>query len=274
MIGNTQSLEWLILTELKKKSRTGVELVSLLEKKRKGTTKQGVYRVLRVLTQQEIVVVSKKEYLLARTWVDKMAQFFVSAQKDSAHTVVPEQNFLLLSDGDSITYTFKNPIATDNFWNHAIHLLLDVQSKNVPVCFYNPHNWFLFAHRESEQSLLKTLLRKKCALRVLNGTRDPMDVFVKKFFTNEQLQYFAAPKSIFKKRNYYLSVFGDFQIEVWLDATIQKKIDEWYAHTTTETKESLLELQKIVLAKGKTKMKISRDSKRGITLLKIFARYF
>ena len=51
-----------------------------------------------------------------------------------------------------------------------------------------------------------------------------------KFFDGKKKNYYASPKELFPKSNYYVNVFDDFLIEVWLDPKVTAEIDLVYEY--------------------------------------------
>ena len=70
-------------------------------------------------------------------------------------------------------------------------------------------------------------------------------------------------KQIFKKRNYYINIFGTYLIEVFLDPHVSENLDLFYKHIRILTPETLLELQAIVAKRGRTKIVISNNARKA-----------
>lgn len=264
------SIESSIIALLRGRQVSGMRLVSELQPKFPTLTKQAVYQILRRLRKEEIVVVFRKQFTLSDIFVDRAIGFFESARQTSALSSEP---FLNLKDGDAISYEFKNPYVSDQFWAHAFVVLSQFATVNRPVLVYDPHQWFLVAREESETAALARLSKNGIPGLFLIGNTDPADRYVKKYFDGTTLQYHCKVMNTFANR-YYFNVFGDYIIEAWLDAKTADRIDEWYKKTKSVTKETRAELRDIVNMQGKTKMRISRNKKRALKFQSFFTKDF
>lgn len=273
MIYDPKTVEESILFFLQKGSLSTTELLQKIQEKRTGTTKQALYKILQKLKEEEVVVVRSKYVSLSHLWINRMAEYFATAQRLYTTHGEPSEDFLQLEDGDKITYTFKNPNATDIFWGHAFGILSEVIKKE-PVYVYDPHEWFILARRESEKKLFDEIKEKEKQLFVLIGNKDPLDIFVQKEFDGKMSQYHTTTDSIFSKDNYYLNIFGDFIIETWLDTKTSEDIDHFYKTHMIFDEKAKEALKEIIERRGKNKLVISRNARKAEKLKKIFSKYF
>jgi hypothetical protein len=135
-------------------------LLKQIQAERAGTTKQALYQILRKLKVDEVVIMRSKQVSLSHIWINKMADYFISAQRAYTAHETPSEDFLGLADGEKISYTFKSPAHTDMFWGHAFGILAEVTG-GEPLYIYNPHEWFILAREESEKNLFNELKEKK-----------------------------------------------------------------------------------------------------------------
>ncbi len=269
-----QSLEDYIIFLLQKDSCSGSELLTTIQTRRPGTTKQALYSALRKLKSTEIVVVHKMRISLSSIWVTKMAEFFTLAKHFYTKTTTTDEGFLNLEDGDRVTYSFKNPTITDIFWGHATAILSEITPPSEPMYAYNPHEWIMLVRPEIETDLFKKVTSSGKQILLLAGGTTPLDKIISKEFDGTIKQYHPTNELLFDKRNYYLNIFDDFIIEAHLDEATAKKIDDFY-NTTTEwnpTTEAIL--KKIIANEGKNKLTISRNRKKADKLKKMFKNYF
>lgn len=250
-----------------------VDLISRVGNKRPGTTKQAVYKALKMLKTEEIVVLNRGEAALSSLWIKKLAEFTERARKSYGQNTEVSTNFLSLKEGEKISYSFKTFEDTDRFWVHAFDLLGDFTNRTVPVLIYNPHEWFLLARTESEVYLFDRLIKNERSLLSLTAEKDPLDLYVKKYFNGKSFQYHNLGKYPFRPR-YNVNVFGDFLIEVNLDQKITEKIDSVYKKHDKYSPSVKDELLEIIRTKGKNKLTISRNRKKAETIRKMFRKYF
>jgi hypothetical protein len=265
------SIESLIIDSLRAGKMSGPELVLNIEKKRPKTTKQAVYLAMRTLLKDEVVVHFKKKYSISDLFLDKVIGYF-NYPRSKERQKLNTEPFLSLSDGDSIAYSFKTPYVTDQFWAHAVALLTSYIPKEIPIIIYDPHEWFIYARFESEKRILNSIISQKKYIFFTIGSTTPADIYAKKYFQAPHVQYFTT--TIDLPRNYYINIFDDYIIEVWLDTTITKNIDEWYIKTKEVNPDEIKKLESIVQSVGRTKMRISRNRKRANRLAKQFTKDF
>lgn len=246
----------------------------LVGKIRPGTTKQTFYQALRKLKREEVVVVRGRNISLSHIWIQKMSEFFDEAKRNYSGITGIGEDFLLLDEGEKVSYAFKNPHTTDIFWGHAIAILEKHMKHGVPVCIYNPHEWFLIVRRRSEEKLFEQIVNSEKKLLILVGSRDPLDIHIGKTIHNPQIQYYASADVDFGKRNYYVNILGDYIIEAWLDQNASRAIDMFYKNNNNLNDVRGETLSDIVSRKGKNKLSISRNAKRAEKLRNIFKKSF
>lgn len=268
-----KTIEEYIIKILVKDSLSTVLLLSEINKII-SCTKQGFYKALRNLKEEEVVVIHAKKVSLSYVWIKKQSDFYNSAIYKLTNKKTFNENFLLLEKGDSVTYKFNNASVADAFWIHTLSILNQQIDKNEPMCIYNPHEWFLLARNESEKSLFKSIKEMKRKLVVLVDNKMPLDNSVRKYFDFKASFYYIAEKRIFKKNNYYLNIIGDYCIEVWIDKKTSNLIDDFYKQNDELTEQSKEILLNIIKTRGKNKFVISKDSKRSSKFKKIFKKFF
>ncbi len=273
MINKPKTIEDYVLSTLQKGSVGTIPLLSQIQGVRPGTTKQAFYQALRKLKKEEVVVIYAKRVSLSNLWINKMSEYFTQAKRNYSSSESPSEDFLALSDGEKISYTFRDPHTTDIFWGHAFHILAE-QTRNNPICIYNPHEWFIIAREESEKALFLDIKSRGQKLLVLIGNKNKIDIETGKWFDGNALQYFATEDKLFDKNNYYVNIFGDFIIEAWIDQTTADEIDTFYKNNESMTEQSLKNLREIVSRKGKNKLTICKNKRKADKLRSIFKKYF
>lgn len=271
------SLEYQIITHLQKQSWIIVELIEELRKTRPKLSKQAVYQIIRSLKKAEIVIVASKKISLSSIWIDRMYEFFSIAKyayEGRGLETNSNERFLSLEDGDSISYLFKNPNATDVFWAHAFNILMGIMPKDEPIYLYNPHQWFLLARTESETLLLKQGEDTGHPWFQYIAHKTPLDDFTKRIFFKKPSAAYTQNKQYFKE-NYYVDTFGDFLIEVVLDSKTEQAIDLFYQTHTIWNDDAKLHITKIIShMKGRNKLTISRNAKKADKIKKMLGKYF
>lgn len=274
MLGKDLKIEDLITEALSNGPlETGV-LINIIEEKRPKTTKQAVYKSLRNLRKNEIIVKTKDEVALSSVWLKKLLAFVENTKINYKTNKNPSSDFLSLKNGEKIVYWFKNFEATDLFWAHAFDVLTDATNQSQPIFIYNPHEWFLLARPESEIFLFERLKKNNRKLFLMVGNKDPLDLEAKKYFDNQIINYYASPIKIFNKDNYYVNIFNDYLIEVYLDEKISNLINDFYKKTASFNEAAKNELMNIIKNKGRNKLVIYRNERKAKKISNIFKKIF
>ena len=272
-LATPKTIEESLVAHLAKKGATGEELLDVARTIKKTFTKQALYHTLRQLTEREIIVKHGKQFSLSQLWISRMNDFFAIAGKQYGVDERAGNDFLSLSDGDKISYSFKSPVEADRFWAHAFTVLGELLAKKEPLYIYNPHEWFLLARTESEAFLFNELKKRGQKVWLICGGNTALDAYTKKYFDGTILQYYMSTDELFEARNYYLNIFGDYIIEAHINETVAQKVDDFY-NTNTKVTESMTQILTTLLEEGRTTITITRNKKKAEKLKKLFTPYF
>ena len=83
-----------------------------------------------------------------------------------------------------------------------------------------------------------------------------------------------SPKNLFKKNTYYVNVFNDFIIEVWIGKNTADRIEKLYTTTKSCTENTIQELQNIMQIQEKIKITISRNKRKADNIKKTLSKFF
>ena len=269
-----RSIEEILFQILQKRSFSTIDLISEIIFLRPGTTKQGVYRVIRKLKREEKIVVYGKVVSLSLHWLKKMSDFFSLAQFYYLPKTAGHQSFLDAREGDKIVYFFKNLNLLDSFCTHAIYMFTEISDPEEPIFAYNPHEWFVYARKEVEQALIKSLDEKKRKIFLIATHNNPLDQELKKQFRDSLVKYHIADRAISKKDNYYFNIFGDYLLEIFFDPRTTKLINKFFSRTKVFDEKAREELLGIISRDGRNKVVISKDKRKAEKYKKFFAKYF
>ncbi len=257
-ITKKKSIRDIVLSSLQSGLMETKNLIEKVNKIRPGTTKQGVYKILRAMKDEEIIVIYKKSVSLNATWITNMNNFFSVAERSYLKNKTGTGNLLDLENGEKIRYEFQSAANTDAFWDHALYILMEAHP-GTTWFGYNPHDWFFIARKKTE-SELRDFINKKGGVYVMTvGSRTALDRHIAKEFDGVRAKYYMRDKPLFLKNNYYVNVVGDFIVEVLIDRKIADRIEDLYKKTKVYSDEAREELQVIINSKGKSKLVISKN---------------
>lgn len=248
-------------------------LLGMLQTQGRTITKQGFYFSLRKLMKNGVLVTHNKQSALNVRWLSHMEHFFAFAKSQYVASKGISYEFLNFSDGESVEYSFRNPETTDLFWWDALYMLQEKFDVLEPVYLYNPHEWFLIARHESEFEMINLISKKRKLLVAVSG-KTYLDKFVMRYFDGKIAQYHMLDQSFFPKNNYYCNCIGDFVIEVWIDPLIASKIDNFYLSNNSYGDDVVSRLKEIIQEQGRSRLRISRNTKKAEIIKKKFKNYF
>jgi hypothetical protein len=254
------------------------ELRTALAKQSKPATKQGVYKALRFLRQQDIVLLVRGEAQLNVHWLQRIQSFISLASRAYFNPNLQEGHFLQLRDGDRIQYSFKNPIQVDIFWNHVLYILFEAIPKLDRWYAYASHNWFLLGRRQEELDLKDFMLRHGIRYLFTAGHKSPLDRSIANEFDGVMAQYHMLDEPLFPKRKdnlgLVLNLVGDYIIEAQYDKQTTSRIEHFYAMHDKRDKQTVTELEKVVAEPAKIKFVIQKDSTKAKKLSRLFEKNF
>lgn len=234
--------------------------------KNKKVTKEAVYKALRILLKQEIIVKGGKSLSLSNQWVINMAEKWRSAEE----RYVGKANIKMLGEKSSVIYTCKTIDQLDSLWNHTILDISYTLKPEMTLLLYSPHYWFPLIRGGSEHNIIHTITKRGHRWLQLAGHTEPMDRNWRKYFPLKEIEYHA--ENIQEKS--YFNVLGDYILEITLDKKAVDYIHRWYKTNTTISDSVIHELEKVLSIKGTYKLKISKNPAKAQKLRKLFGKYF
>lgn len=241
------------------------ELVSRVVRKN-TVTKEAVYKSLRKLLKEEVIVKRGRVTSLSNQWVIDMAEKW--RQAEAKYVGKPEG--LRLAEKTSVVYTTKTIDELDTLWNHNIYQLVSLLPSGSHLYSSVPHYWFPSIRSKSEQRLMQTLKARGYVWHQMASNAKKLDRELKKYFPCEDIEYYAA--DIAEKN--YINVFGEYVLEVTLDKKAAQYIEEWYETHSSFNDASICELEKVLAIRGVYKLKIAKNKTKAARYRKIFSPYF
>lgn len=268
-----KKVEELIVANLKRGPVVTTKLVIDIASQRRHTTKQAVYAALRQMKTREEIVSYRGTSALNVTWLNRLAAFVAAAKGAYVGLEASKDELAVLSPGDSITYYFRNPLKADVFWTHAYYLFMGQAPQNEPVYLYNPHEWFLLARKQNELEVIRTTIANGRKFLVLCGSRTALDRHVRHSFDGEKSQYHMLERPRFAA-NYYLNVFGEILLEVWLDHKTTANLEAFYRSTVEWSQAAEVRLTTIVNQGRRLRIRVTHNRIKAKAFKKFCHKFF
>ena len=248
LFGTHENLEDRIIRLLLEKAQT----VKSLRKSLGSVTIQGIYRILRNLLTEEIVIKQSNEYSLNEDWRRNIASHF---------SQVPDP--VTLSEGDSIRMNFNSLLTLALQWKNIAFPLQDIHAP-FPVFDYNPHYiWAYLGERrkESETYYYEWFEKHNVSFFLALGGKTICDIETMNDMGNYSDNIVAGvplfPNNICK------IAIADYVITTRISTKFANEIEQIYKKSTTlkELKQSLFTLahaknsMSIIVERSKNKTK-------------------
>ncbi len=265
-----QTIESLVIHLLTAGEKSTSLLLDEVKNIRK-VTKQGFYRAIRNLKRDEVILVYKKIVSLDPVWMNKMKDML--ANMTTAYALGQNSfDVLGLEDKENVIYSFSTIKNLDAFWGHLQGILMSNTNEKEPIYSYDPHYWFYIARREREKELLEQIVQNKRQFLMTVGGQTPLDKIIKADFNNNYLQY--NQNQMFDRINYYVTLIGDYIIEVYLDDMVSKRINDIYQSAPALYESVVSNLKKLLDSRTKNRIRVSRNKSKAAKLKKKFGKNF
>lgn len=245
-----------VLLEHKELSVEGLH--RLLSTKEVVVSIQAIYKRIRILIQDGIIIKSKKRVAVSSEWSQGILQLL---NDDSSLPV--------LNIGESAVYTFRSLSSLDAYWKH-LAITLEKNLSDEPVFFYNPHEiWVHLEDRqESENKYLSNFEKNKRYGFLLIGGATSLDRDFKQKYHNAYLQVANRKINSFPE-NDYLTIISDYIITTKLTTSLTKYIEDIFQNLTNADK-----LKKAFTGKQNIKLKIEKNLPKAKMLRKKLVKDF
>lgn len=259
------NLRSLILGSLSRGPKKGAVLIAEIKNIRKGATKQGIYKALRALIENKIVVKYRKNLMLNQIWLNKVDEFIQETDENYLGKKHSQSIDTLdwITEGSKISYVFKSYDSLDKFHSHIFSLIIKKTDPQSPLFVYNPHEWFVLKTdlKENEDYLFDWLKERSRQLYFTIGHDTLLDKNFRKNYSSAEVEIAIDEKTNYPE-NYYINVIGNYVIEMKNNKEFAEKLHAIY--TSTEDEEGAGEMiKKLLKTKHKIKMILSCDSQRA-----------
>lgn len=231
-------------------------------------TKQGLYKALRKLLYDEIVVRESFFFSLNKVWLSRLKGFIEEGEKNLGASL-PLQSSCLTGRKVKI---FKNTDALDVYWGH-LFLTLKEKFKDSPFFFFNHHSWFIHQRPHSETYLYETSLKTDQKIMITLGVNTLIAKKFKRNFMKKNIQIAIDERFSILKTD-HICVIEDYYIVTRYNYKTMEHIDLLFNNASSIGEKEIKELQKILLRCKRPKIIITKNSKKANTWKRRFAKNF
>lgn len=249
-----------------------VDSLILLERVRvyKYISKQGFYKALRELVEEEVLTKNKQKILLSPIWLAKLQQFIDRVGSKSTHHASEE--IINLEEGDTMVFKFKSIIELYLLWTH--YFIIFCKKTKGPVVFFNSHNFWVLIRSDIENEMYRWIKDNQKEAYSVIGHNTPLDRSTSDYIKdayNIRLSYGQKP---ILRETIFPAVFGDYVMSTVLDSQTVSDIHNLYLRYQRWESSLEMELLAIIGRMKKPKMVIERNAKKAEKLRQKLMNHF
>lgn len=262
ILGTRKTLYDHIIEALFGKSLSVHEIEAYLKGKNTTVTVQGIYKALRELISEDIVVKHKKTYAISTIWRDRLANL-----------VTTQAYQFKLSPGEHVSYTFNKLEHIDAFWKHSLNDI-DKEIGAFPVFDFCPHNfWMYVPGREiSEQGYYQSFIDNKTYLFSILGGTTTHDKRKKTDLSTDFHRVHLDDDVAFNRRD-HITAMGPYVITTRVSLKLSREVDELYQIPMDE-EELVSRLHRLFRRPGRIIMSIEHNIGKAKKLRKRISKDF
>jgi len=225
------------------------KIVTEYQKHFPQTPKQTIYRTIRTLKNNEVVVVAKGLTSINTQWVSVLRQKLNQLERGPLRQILP----------DKISYISPSFLSIAPVLTHHVNILINQSDKKDPVIFINPHQLFYSARDWSEERLINHLESEGYTLwQGINYISAIDRDFIRKKFTNRPRIKGSFIEARSGEQDVYINIIGEYVLRVTTTPEFSKALNEIYAHTKVYTPDFAAKVQDLLANSGEVKMVIAK----------------
>lgn len=221
---------------------------------------QAIYKALRKLIAEGVVVKHRRFYVTSKEWLDKMEQL-----RNSIGIFIPKE-------GSSIRFSFSSFSQTDAYWEHIVRNLPS-HDLRAPLFAYLPHNFWIHNPErfENEAEYYANFKKEKHdGFLVIGGTTID-DLNTKKSLQNEHLRINTIAYPRFK-RTEHIAIMGQYITTTKITPLVAREIDSLYSQYSGS--ELIVKLEKIFNCKTTIKITLENSKQKADELRRTLGKDF
>lgn len=222
-------------------------------------TVQAVYKELRGLVKDEMVIDKQKKLSLTLTYIEHEHKKWKQVREKYTQQLSFD-DFLQLPKGKSLTFTFSTIIDLDLFWTQSFVILERILSSEVPRYSIVPHDWFTYARPSTDEVWTSN---DNVVRRMIITHPAEVDWQVASLRRKQGYQFTGGENPLKLADYQYLTMVSDWVFEVEFDKAVATQLNEYI---TTLKKISDVDpsvMETLMNAKGTFKLKLSNNPKKA-----------
>jgi hypothetical protein len=227
LLQNTPLLENLIV-ELLSKAAEGLSAQELRDRvatSLRSYSRRGIYKELRRLIDEGVLLRSKTKYSLRLAWV-----LSLHAELGRLHAQITNPHYLqhaLPSKARKLLIRCTDLVTWDRIWTQLM-LTMHTALPHLPMFIWCPRHWFTITHPDIENTFTRANEARGHLRYAIVGGRTALDLRDRKILAKKSTAYSFRESPFEYDRNHYYWIIGDYFGVSTLDQRTSQKIEELY----------------------------------------------
>lgn len=214
---------------------TAQELQRLLSKEGQKYSLQGIYKELRKLQREGVILKVRERYQPTLSWMYSVVDLSRSLQ--SNYLVRQYSGEILPQSGENRRWVLTDFLRLDDLWLHLIMCFF--QQAREPVMYeWLPHPWFLIFGAEKEKRMNRCLEKHKGRIYAIIGGDSLLDKIYCKNWEGAPVQLNFSSGPFEDQRCCYYSLLDDFLLTVKVPKKEAEVIDKVFETSGTKAEAS------------------------------------
>lgn len=245
------------------------EIFKNIDTTNKTYSLQGIYKELKKLQNEGVVVKYKQTFSLRLPWVLE----FVSLADTVEYQYIRRISNQIPDYKDKQIWHFTNLLRLNDFWSQILLQLIQ-QSKTRTVLAWNPHPWFHLAQKEQEAQFIKALELTKSTMYVIVGGNTFLDVWTKQFWKEPTVVHSFSKGPFDAKQQEYINVIDQYIITVKLSKDMADIIDGIYKKTQEIGVHNIFEIVELFNTRTSAKIILEKNPRKAQKITRQFKQFF
>lgn len=233
-------------------------------------TVQAVYKELRKLVADEVVIDKQKKLSLTLTYIEHEQKLWRQVLDRYTHQVSFD-DFLQLPKGKSLSFTFSTIINLDLFWTQAFIMLERILPVEIPRYSIVAHDWFSYARPTTDNIWINDRTR---SLRMVLTHPAEIDWQIARLRRKQGYEFTGGENPLKLTEAEYITLVSDWVFEVEFDKTVAKELNKYIRSLKKITDVDSIKMDKLMKMKGTFKLKLSNNPKKAKEMAGRVKKYF
>lgn len=233
-------------------------------------TLQAVYKELRKLAKDEVVLDTQKKLSLTLTYIEhEHKRWRRVLERYTDHVSIDD--FLQLPKGKSLSFVFSDIAALDLFWTQAFIILERILPEEASTYSVVAHDWFSYARPATDDIWTQKHTRTQ---RMVITHPAEVDWQVARMRRKQGYEFTGNENPFKLNEAQYVTLVSDWVFEVEFDKAVAKVLNEYIRSLKSVDQVNPVRMNELMKMKGNFKLKLSNNPKKAREMVGKVKKYF